>query len=74
MLIYLYIQKMVRNTRVYNKTTFLNSWNNGTTRWVATGENELILLSKENFTNANKLFDKLKEYILNTKKYQVFGN
>jgi len=65
---------MVRNARIYNKATFLNSWNNGTTRWVVTGENGLILLSKENFTNANELFDKLKEYILNTKKYQVFGN
>ena len=41
---------MVRNTRVYNKTTLLNSWNNGTTRWVVTGENGLILLSKEDFT------------------------
>lgn len=74
MLIYLYIQKMVRNTRVYNKITFLNTWNNGSTRWLVSGPNGLSLFSKEDFINENELFHKIKEYILNTNKYQVFGN
>lgn len=60
--------------RVYNKDSFYESWNLGSTLWVVNGNDGIRVFQRDKFDDKDKLLTKLLPYIKDRKKYEVTSN
>jgi len=58
---------------IFNKKTFDESWESGSTMWVVYGDGIRVFM-KSNYEDKQKLFTELKPFIENRKQYEVFAN
>lgn len=59
--------------KVYNKDSFYESWDLGSTLWVVNG-NGIIVFQRDKFDDRDKLLEILLPYIKDRKIYEVTSN
>ncbi len=62
-----------KETKIYNRDSFMESWEDGSTMWVVDGKG-LRVFSRSKYDDKEKLFAELKPFIMNRKEYTVFAN
>jgi len=59
--------------KVYNKVSFYESWDLGSTLWVVNGDG-IRVFQRNNFDDREQLLTELLPYIKDRKKYEVTSN